>query len=99
VALSPSEALLSRYRNYLLDVRGLVATSARGYVDMVPAFVATGVVDGELDWRSLRPEQLTGFVLSASHGRSIGSAKLAATALTQPSNSSAVRPHVVAGLS
>jgi integrase/recombinase XerD len=79
--LSPSEALLSRYRNYLLDVRGLVATSARGYVDMVRAFVATRVVDGELDWQSLRPEQLTGFVLSASRGRSIGSAKLAVTAL------------------
>jgi site-specific recombinase XerD len=80
-ALSSSEALLSRYRNYLLDVRGLVATSARGYVDMVRAFVATKVVDGELDWQSLRPEQLTGFVLSASRGRSLGSAKLAVTAL------------------
>jgi hypothetical protein len=47
--LCPSEALLERYRKYLLDVRGLVATSARGYVDVARAFVSTRVVDGELD--------------------------------------------------
>jgi len=80
-ALSPTEALLARYRRYLLDTRGLVATTARGYLDMVRPFVATRVIDGELDWVGLRPDDVTGFVLSTSDGRSIGSAKLAVTAL------------------
>ena len=81
VAASPGEALLSRYRRHLLDVRGLVATSARGYVDMVRPFVATRVVDGELDWKTLRPKHVIDFVLATSNGRPIGSAKLALTAL------------------
>jgi len=80
-ALSPAEALLACYRRYLLDRRGLVATSARGYVDMVRPFVETRVLDGELDWMGLSPECVIEFVRSACHGRSIGSAKLAVTAL------------------
>lgn len=79
--LSPTEALLARYRTYLVDARSLADTSARGYVDMVRPFVATRVVDDELDWVGLRPADLNAFVLSTCHGRSIGSAKLAVTAL------------------
>jgi site-specific recombinase XerD len=80
-ALSPTETLLARYRRYLVDARGLAATTARGYVDMVRPFVATRVVDDELDLVGLRPADLTGFVLSTCRGRAIGSAKLAVTAL------------------
>lgn len=80
-ALSPTEVLLARYCKYLLDARALAATTARGYVDMVRPFVATRVVNGELDWVGLKPADVTGFVLSTSHGRCIGSAKLAVTAL------------------
>jgi len=80
-ASTPAEALLARYREYLIDTRGLAATSARGYVDMVRPFVATRVVDHELDWVGLRPGDVTEFVLSTCHGRSIGSTKLAVTAL------------------
>lgn len=80
-ALSSAEALLARYCKYLLNARGLAATTARGYVDMVRPFVATRVVNGELDWVGLKPADVTGFVLSTSHGRCIGSAKLAVTAL------------------
>jgi site-specific recombinase XerD len=80
-ALSPTEALLARYRTYLVDARGIADTSAQGYVDMVRPFVATRVVDDELDWVGLRPADLTGFVLSTCRGRRIGSAKLAVTAL------------------
>lgn len=79
--LGPDEALLARYHKYLLDMRGLVATSARGYVDMVRPLVTDRVVSDELDWTDLRPEHLNRFVLTASRGRSIGSAKLAVTAL------------------
>jgi integrase/recombinase XerD len=80
-ALSPTEALLARYRRYLVDARGLANASARGYVDMVRPFVATRVAEDELDWVGLKPADLTAFVLSTCRGRSIGSAKLAVTAL------------------
>jgi integrase/recombinase XerD len=80
-SLNPTELLLTGYRRYLLDTRGLVTTSARGYVDMVRPFVETRVVDGELDWVGLSPDDVIGFVRSTCHDRSIGSAKLAVTAL------------------
>jgi integrase/recombinase XerD len=80
-ALSPTDALLARYCKYLVDARGVAATTARGYVDMVRPFVATRIVDGGLDWAGLKPADVTGFVLFTSQGRCIGSAKLAVTAL------------------
>lgn len=80
-ALSPAEALLARYRRYLLDTRGLVAASARGYVDLVRPFVQTRVIDSELDWMGLRACDVIGFVRCACRERSIHSAKLAVTAL------------------
>ncbi len=80
-ALSPVEALLACYRRYLLDRRGLVATSARGYVDLVRPFVESRVRDGELDWMGLSAQCVIEFVRCACRGRSIGSAKLALTAL------------------
>jgi integrase/recombinase XerD len=80
-ALSPTEALLARYRRYLLSTRGLVATSARGYVDLVRPFVQSRVIDGELDWMGLSACDVIGFVRSACRERSNRSAKLAVTAL------------------
>lgn len=77
----PAELLLARYREYLLGTRGLTPASARGYIDMVRAFVASRLVDGELDWASLRPADVRAFVLSACRSRSVGSAKLVTTAL------------------
>lgn len=79
--LSATETLLVRYHRYLLDTRGLVTSSARGYVDMVRPFVETRVVDGELDWMGLTPDDVLGFVRSSCQGRSVGSARLALTAL------------------
>jgi site-specific recombinase XerD len=82
VASTPAEVLLGRFRGYLIDTRGLAATTARGYVDMVRRFVATRVIDGDdLDWAGLKPGDVTEFVLSDSRGRSVGSTKLAVTAL------------------
>jgi len=80
-AANATQALLARYREYLLGARGLTASSARGYVDMVRAFVASRLVDDGLDWANLRPTDVTGFVLCASRDRAIGSAKLLTTAL------------------
>jgi integrase/recombinase XerD len=38
--VTPAEALLSRYRRYLISERGLAAATARGYADMVRPFLA-----------------------------------------------------------
>jgi len=81
IELSPTEELLARYRSYLLEMRGLADSSARGYVDMVRPFVLGRAVDGDLDWAGMRAADVTAFVRSACHRRSIGSAKLLITAL------------------
>lgn len=81
VPLSPTEELLARYGRYLLDTRGLAATSARGYVDMVRPFVATRIVDDALDWRDLKRTELIAFVRRACRSRSRGSVSLLITAL------------------
>jgi site-specific recombinase XerD len=78
---TPAEELLARYGKYLIDTRGLIATSARGYVHMVRPFVASREVDGALEWISLQPGGVIDFVRSICHRRSIGSAKLAISAL------------------
>jgi site-specific recombinase XerD len=81
-ASNATEALLARYREYLVSTRGLTTTSARGYVDMVRVFVSSRVIiNDELDWASLQPADVTGFVLTACRCRSVGSAKLVVTAL------------------
>lgn len=79
--LSPTEVLLAGYRSYLVDTRSLAATSARRYVDMVRPFVSAHAADGGFDWAGLKPEDVTNFVLSTCKGRSVGSARLAVTAL------------------
>lgn len=79
--LSPVEELLARYRRYLLETRGLVGTTARGYVDRVRSFVATRTVDDRLDWSGLKRADLLAFVRRACRGRSRGSASLLTTAL------------------
>lgn len=78
---NPTVALLTRYSEYLLGTRGLTTASARGYVDMVRPFVSGRLVNDELDWAGLRAPDVHNFVLTASRGRSIGSAKLMTTAL------------------
>lgn len=80
-APTPTEALLARYREYLLGTRGLTTASARAYIDMVRPFVAGRVIDSELDWASLQASDVHDFVLTASRGRSSGSAKLMTAAL------------------
>lgn len=45
-ANTTSAVLLQRFRAYLLDERALGAASARGYVDLVAAFVEECVRDG-----------------------------------------------------
>lgn len=79
--LGPAEALLARYREYLLSERGLGVATARGYVDAVRPFVAGREVGATLELVGLAAADVTGFVLVACPGRSTGSAKLVVCAL------------------
>ena len=79
--LSPSEELLDRYHTYLLNVRGIADTTARGYVDTVRPFVVGRARDGQLDWAGLTGADVIAFVHSATRRLATGSAQLLGTAL------------------
>jgi integrase/recombinase XerD len=79
--LTPTEALLERYRRYLIDERGLATTTARSYSDTVRPFVAGQEVDDELELAGLTPADVTAFVVEACAGQTRSSAKRTVTAL------------------
>ena len=80
--LSGAEALLDRFGIYLVSERGLVAVTARGYVDMVRAFVMAREDDeGAVDLWGLTASDVLGFVLAECPRRGRCSAKLVVTAL------------------
>ena len=79
--LGPAEALLARYREYLLSERGLGVASARGYLDAVRPFIVSREMGATLDLVDLAAADVTDFVLVACPGRSTGSAKLVVCAL------------------
>jgi integrase/recombinase XerD len=73
--------LLERYRRYLVTERGLAATTARGYADMVHPFLAGREDAGGLGLGELTAAEVTAFVLATCPGMPKGSAKLTVTAL------------------
>jgi site-specific recombinase XerD len=81
-ALSAVELLLVRYRDYLLAERGLMAGTARGYVDLVRPFVASRLDrSGELELASVTPSDVLGFVVAECRRCPRRQAKLMVTAL------------------
>jgi integrase/recombinase XerD len=78
---TPAEALLARYRHYLVAGRGLVPETVRGYVDAVRPFLGGRGRAGELDLGRLTAGDVTAFVLATCPGRPKGPAKLTVTAL------------------
>jgi site-specific recombinase XerD len=79
--VTPAEALLGRYQHFLTAERGLAATTARGYADMVRPFVVRREAGGGLCLGGLTAAEVTAFVLAACPGKPKGSAKLTVTAL------------------
>jgi integrase/recombinase XerD len=79
--LSAVELLLERYRAYLLVERGLVAGTARGYVDLVRSFVVSRCDGGVPDFAGLTPSEVLSFVLSECERRPRRQAKLMVSAL------------------
>lgn len=75
------EELLGRYGDYLLVERGLTAGTVRGYVDCVRPFIASRAGGDVLDLAAMTAADVSGFVLAACPGRSVGSAKLIVCAL------------------
>jgi hypothetical protein len=72
--------LLERYRRYLVTERGLAATTARGYADMVRPFLAGREDADGLGLGELAAAEVTAFVLATCPGMPKGSAKLTVTA-------------------
>ncbi len=79
--VTPAESLLGRYRCYLVTERGLAATTARGYADMVRPFLTGREQAGGLSLGELTAAEVTAFVLAMCPGMPKGSAKLTVTAL------------------
>jgi site-specific recombinase XerD len=80
---APVDAVLARYREYLLQERGLGYATARGYVDAVRPFVRERVrPDGvTLPWASLDAAAVMAFVVRHTPNQSRGTAKLTVAAL------------------
>ena len=84
-ARSPSqdaaEALLERYRRYLLAERGLREKVARGYVDLVRPFVLRCAAAGGADLGRLTAGDVTAFLTGQSRRLAPKTAQRLATAL------------------
>ena len=79
----PVQEMLERYRHYLMGERGLVSTTAYGYLHAVRPFLHDRVPPGglELDFEHLSTADVTAFVVSHCNQQSRGSAKMTVTAL------------------
>jgi len=81
-APTPAEALLDRYREYLISERGLRRSTASGYMYMLLPFMRTREAsDGSVELTSLTSADITAFVVAEAPGRRVGSAKLLVVAL------------------
>ena len=79
---SPTEAMIARYREYLTSERGLRASTARCYADLVRPFLCKREgSDGALELDDLAAKDVTAFVVTEVPKRQCRSAKLTVTAL------------------
>ena len=80
--MTPADALLGRYREWLIGERSVAAGTARGYADAVRPFVTSQAgPDGAPRMRGVEPADITGFVVAVCPGMPTGTAKLTVTAL------------------
>ena len=76
---TPAEALLERYRCYLLAERGLQVKVARGYIDLIRPFIASHA--GGTDLGQLTAGDVTAFLVAESRRLAPKTAQRLATAL------------------
>jgi site-specific recombinase XerD len=72
---TPAEALLERYRRYLIQERGLAASTIAAYSHVARLFLFSRSPDGELGLEHLSAAEVTDFALAECRSRKIGSAK------------------------
>lgn len=75
----PAEALLIRYREYMLRERGVSAKTARDYVECVRRFVASRMADGGVE--SATAADVTAFILGECRRRQVRAAQMVVTAM------------------
>jgi site-specific recombinase XerD len=76
----PVDALLARYRGFLLGERGVSPVTARLYVYLTRSLLESRFRSGELDLASMTAADVIMFVRTACPGRAVGTAKLIVTA-------------------
>ena len=76
VAGTPMEAVLSGYRVYLVEERGLAASTVRNYLEVAERFVSHGVASGRPGLTGVTAAQVSEFVLASCQDRGVGSATL-----------------------
>jgi site-specific recombinase XerD len=74
-AATEAERLGERYRDYLVQERGLAAGTITGYLHVARLFLVARAVDDELHLDRLSAVDVTEFVLAECAARSVGSAK------------------------
>jgi len=70
------EVLLAGYRAYLVEERGLAASTVRNYVDVARQFVSQYCASGRTDLCGLTAAQVSEFVLAGCRTRCVGSAAI-----------------------
>jgi site-specific recombinase XerD len=78
---NPVDALLARYRGFLLGERGVSPVTARLYVHLTRPLLESRFRGSELDLASITAADVIMFVRTACPGRAVGTAKLIVTAV------------------
>lgn len=76
VAEGAAEVLLAAYRAYLVEERGLAASTVRNYVDVARQFVSAYCASGCRDLCGLTAAQVSEFVQAGCRMRGVGSAAI-----------------------
>jgi integrase/recombinase XerD len=76
MADSVVEVLLAGYRAYLIEERGLAASTVRNYMDVARQFVSQYCASGRTDLCGLTAAQVSEFVLAGCGTRGVGSAAI-----------------------
>jgi site-specific recombinase XerD len=76
LASEPATGLLAGYRAYLVEERGLAASTVRNYLEVGRRFVSQRDAFGGADLGSLTGAEVSEFVVSECRARSVGSATI-----------------------
>jgi integrase/recombinase XerD len=81
VAVDPLAPVLAAYRAYLVEERGLAASTVRNYLDVARRFVSQVDGSGHAGLRGLTGVEVSRFVVAECRGRNVGSATIIVVAM------------------